>query len=339
MKLTGGAADGFLRKPDQRLFGALIHGPDPGLLAIKRRDLVSTLTEGDDLRLTQLDPAATSKNPAELDVALKSRGFFPGRRVVLVDGAKDGFAKAIEPLLATVTAEDAFLVVTATGLNARSALRKLFEGNGDLVALAYYPNALSPDEVSYKLRTAGLSAPLAEGGLADLTTVIADLDPGNAAQLIEKIATSFLNRDDEISLEELHGQLPLTGDAEIETLVDCVVDGRPAEVGPVMQRLRAGGTSPVQIMIFTSRRFRDLLGLSASPDGIEAGINRMRPPVFGPRRQRVASQARMWGSRVEEACRLLFATERQLRSSGDRPDMAIVERCLLRLAMMGSQSR
>jgi hypothetical protein len=72
------------------LAGALLHGPDAGLVALRRRQLVNFLTDGDDLRLTRLEPGVAQKDPAGIDAALRARGFFPGRRVVLIGPDQGG---------------------------------------------------------------------------------------------------------------------------------------------------------------------------------------------------------------------------------------------------------
>ncbi|HEX9859339.1 MAG TPA: DNA polymerase III subunit delta, partial [Paracoccaceae bacterium] len=62
---------------------------------------------------------------------------------------------------------------------------------------------------------------------------------------------------------------------------------------------------------------------------------RMRPPVFGPRRDRLLSQVQGWGlHRLEDALSLLVETDLTLRSSSRAPAMAVMERALIRLAMM-----
>ena len=77
MKLAGARAAAFCARPDGRLTGALIHGPDAGLVALRRRELVAALTEGDDLRLTRIDHSEAMKDPAGIDAAVRTRGFFP----------------------------------------------------------------------------------------------------------------------------------------------------------------------------------------------------------------------------------------------------------------------
>ena len=63
---------------------------------------------------------------------------------------------------------------------------------------------------------------------------------------------------------------------------------------------------------------------------------RARPPVFGPRRERMAKQAQAWGmARLETALAMVVDTDLTLRSAQQRaPALALVERLFIRLAMM-----
>ncbi|MEM8792693.1 MAG: DNA polymerase III subunit delta [Pseudomonadota bacterium] len=338
MKLNAAAAEAFVDTPNLDLCGALLHGPDSGVLARARQQMVAAIAEGDDLRLTNLDGAVATKEIADLDGALRARGFFPGRRAVVVEGAKDGLAKGLTDILDDLTAEDAFLIVVSGQLNARSSLRKLFEGHRSVAALGLYPKAMTANDVSAHLRKLGFKAAFSPDAENLLVGTLAAMDPGAANQLIEKIAISFSRSEKEIGPGDLAPHLPLSMDAAADDLIDAVIDGRPEAVGPLLRKVTAGGTNAIQIMIQTSRRFRDLVSVSGADDGIDAAIGRLRPPVFGPRRQRVAAAVWRWGTKLESATRLLYTTERQLRSAGSRPDDAMVERCLLRLAMMGARS-
>ncbi|HUS56046.1 MAG TPA: DNA polymerase III subunit delta [Thermohalobaculum sp.] len=344
MKLAGARAAAFCAHPDAKvlggLAGVLLHGPDAGLLALRRRELVDFLTEGDDLRLTRLEPGMALKAPAEIDAALRTRGFFPGRRVVLIEGARDTLAGPMKEILAENgpgdSAEDAFLLVTAEGLTARSTLRKLFEGGGSrLASLALYPEPPGEAELAALLSQAGLSDGLTPEALQDLAAVAAQIDRGALLQLIEKITVYSLDRCEALDQEGLAPLLPMAADSELDRLVEAVAQGQAEAVGPLIGRLSASGVGATGMLIATGRHFRQLLGLAAARDGIEAALGRLRPPAFGPRGQALAAQARRWGpQRLESANRLLFQTDRTLRSPGDRPDRALVERCLIRLAMM-----
>jgi len=70
-------------------------------------------------------------------------------------------------------------------------------------------------------------------------------------------------------------------------------------------------------------------------DGVDAGLARARPPVYGPKRTRMAAQARALGpARLETALGLIVDAELTLRSSRPVPAAAVAERLLLRLAML-----
>jgi DNA polymerase-3 subunit delta len=335
VKLAGARAAAFCARPDAATIGALLHGPDAGLVALRRRELVDFLTEGDDLRLTRLEPGAALKDPAEIDAALRARGFFPGRRVVLIEGARDPLAGPLKEILAGIGPEDAFLAVTASGLTARSALRRLFEAAGGLAALGLYPEPPGEAELAALLREAGPAGGLTSEAAQDLAAVANQIDRGALLQLIEKIAVFALDQDGPLDQNALAPLLPAAADSEIDRLVAAVTEGRAEAVGPLIGRLAAAGVGAAGMLIATGRHFRQLLGLAAARDGIDAALGRLRPPAFGPRRRALAAQARHWGpGRLETANRLLFQADRTLRSAGGRPDRALVERCLIRLAMM-----
>jgi DNA polymerase-3 subunit delta len=356
------------------LAGALLHGPDAGLVALRRRQLVNFLTDGDDLRLTRLEPGVAQKDPAGIDAALRARGFFPGRRVVLIENARDALAGPLKDVFAAARSgggrsgggrsggagsggagsggagsggarsggagsgeggEDAFLVVTAQNLTARSALRRLFEGAGYLASLGLYPEP--PDEVELKalLEKAGFSCGLTPEAAQDLASVANQIDRGALLQLIEMIAVYSLGFNKPLNQEGLAPLLPAAADSELERLVAAVAEGRAGAVAPLIARMAAAGVGATSMLIAVGRHFRQLLVLAVAQDGIEAALGQLRPPAFGPRRKALAAQARRWGPRrLESANRVLFQADRTLRSAGERPDRALVERCLIRLAMM-----
>ncbi|MEL6204744.1 MAG: DNA polymerase III subunit delta, partial [Pseudomonadota bacterium] len=115
--------------------------------------------------------------------------------------------------------------------------------------------------------------------------------------------------------------------------------GRVAEIAPLMQKLSGQGVQAVAMIIAATRHFRALHAASCDPGGAAAGLSRQRPPVFGPRREAMARQVQMWGTRkLETALSLLLETDLALRSAGQTaPPGALVERLFVRLAMLGQR--
>jgi DNA polymerase-3 subunit delta len=162
------------------------------------------------------------------------------------------------------------------------------------------------------------------------------LDPGDFRQTLEKLALYKLNDTSQATPEDIAAISPATVDADLDEVLNIVAEARTVEIGPIMRRIEGQGVTAVSLCIGATRHFRTLLAAAADPGGPAQGVGRLRPPVFGPRRDRIVRQAGSWGRpRLEQALALLIDTDLTLRSSSRAPDMAVMERALIRLAMMG----
>ncbi len=332
MKRGAGETAAFCRAPDLALCGALLHGQDEGLVAMRRRELVEAVLGpgADPLRLTRLDAPAVRRDAAGLDTALRARGFFAGRALVLVDGATEAVADAVGQVLESVTPEDAFLVVTAGVLPARSSLRRLFEQAPHVAALPVAEEALGPQEIEARLGALGLRSGLEEEALARLATLATALDRACFDRLLETVAVYSLGAAGPLRADEIAFLAPSGLDAELDAFVDAVADGRPESVGPTLRRVVAAGASAVNLLLGLQRHFRQLMVADAAGGG--------RAPLWGARREVVRTQLRRWRrDRLELAARMLFETDARIRSAERAPAMALVERCALRLAMMAER--
>lgn len=338
MKLSARDANAFFAKPDPRRAGILVHGADAMRVALKRQDLVRALIgpRGDEeMRLTRMSGAELRQDGAALPDAVKAVGFFPGQRAVLVEEAGDAHAGTISTALDIWAAGDAMIVVTAGQLKAASKLRKLFEGHRNALSAAIYDDPPGRAEIEAELKRAGLEG-VEPAAMNDLETLGRALDPGDFRQTLEKIALYKLGDTTPLTGAEIGRLAPATVEAAIDDLLHAVAEGRAREIGPLMGRLDAQGEAPVFLIISATRHFRALHGAAADPKGPAAGLARQRPPVFGPRRDRMIRQAQDWGmTRLERALELLVDTDLALRSGGQTaPQMALVERLFIRLSML-----
>ncbi|MGF1500534.1 MAG: DNA polymerase III subunit delta [Paracoccaceae bacterium] len=339
MKLSGARARGFCRAPNPQSLGALLYGPEPGLVALRRRELVAALVGEDDLRLTRLDAETARKSPADLDAALRARGFFPGRRAVIVEGAKDGTTAAIAGALEGLTAEDAFLVATAGQLAPRSSLRKLFEGPPGLAAVALYPDAPDTVEIAETLREEGCTAhpdPTAEARLAALAT---ELDPGSFRQFLGTLAL-FARGAETITGDDVAALAPERRAAAVDAVVEAVTGGAPGRLGPALGRLASGGETAGSALSAVGRQLRLVHAIATDPGGPQAGADRRLRGRYDPRRAGILAALDLWPvPTLEAGIRAVHEAEGLLRSSGTRPDRALAERCLLRLAILSHARR
>jgi len=340
MKLSAQGARAFLARPDPDVPGVLIFGPDPMRVAHRRAGFLDALLgpgAAAEMRLDRIEPDAARRDPAVLADALRATGFFPGRRAVLVDGAGDGTARAMQAALDGWRPGDACLVATAGQLPPRSPLRKLFEAHPTARAIAVYADPPDRDEVAAVLARAGLSAPPAEALDAALALAAA-VDPGDFAQFAERLALYKLDDPAPVSVADIAAVAPATTEAALDAAIDLVAEGQAGALPPVMRRLQGQGHAPVGIVLAAGRHFRGLHAAACDPGGPAAGLARLRPPVVGPRRDRMARQAGRWGrARLETALAELVALDLTLRSGQPAPQFAMVERAFIRLAMLAQR--
>ncbi len=338
MKLAPRDAARYFAKPDPERAGLLIHGADAMRVAIARQDVVAALLgpEGEaEMRLTRMPASDLRRDPAAAGDAMRASGFFPGPRVVLIEEATDSAAPAILAALADWRTGDAALVVTAGALNARSALRKGFEAHPSAYAAALYDDPPTREEIERRLAEAGLRE-VGRDASAALHALAQGLDAGDFRQTLERIALYKLGDAAPLSAEEVALLAHDPGDAGIDEVLDAVCESGMEAVGPLMARMRAQGLTAVALMIGATRHFRQLHAAASHPGGVAAGVAGLRPPLYGPRRDRLQRQAQDWGTRrLEQALAILIDTDLTLRSPAPVPDMALAERALLRLAHIG----
>lgn len=335
MKLTGADANRFLAKPDPSRAGLLIFGGDPMRVAIKRQEAILALigaTGESELRLTRIQAADLRKDPALLNDATRAAGFFPGPRVAFVEDATDGLTGTLEAALKDWRKGDAQIVVTAGNLTAKSTLKTMFEKHLNATCIGLYDNPPSREEIEQALTRAGLTQ-IPQPAMADLTALARDLDPGDFRQMLEKIALYKYGDPTPLTPIEIAALAPATIEAEVDDLLAAAADHRHTAIGPLMRRLEGQGVLPVTICIGALRHFRALHVAACDPGGVSNGM--MKSRVFGPRRDAMQRQATNWGMRkLEDALALLVETDLTLRSTSRAPTMAVMERALIRLAMM-----
>ncbi len=335
MILKGAEAARYCAKPDPARPGLLIFGADAMRVALKRQEAIAALVgpAGEaEMRLTRMSGGDLRRDGSLLLDAIKAVGFFPGPRVAFVEEATDGLAEVIGVALKEWRPGDAVIVVTAGGLTGKSALKGLFEKHPAAVCIGLYDEPPGREEIEAALKAAGL-VDIDREAMNDLNMLARALDPGDFRQTLEKIALYKYGDASPLTPADVAAMAPATIEAEVDDLIDAVAEGRAQVIGPLFRRLEGQGTLPVTICIAALRHFRILHAAATDPGGPGAGIQKAR--VNFKQKDAMGRQAGQWGVRtLEAAVSLLLETDLTLRSASKAPGMALMERALIRLAMM-----
>ncbi|WP_170467924.1 DNA polymerase III subunit delta [Ruegeria arenilitoris] len=338
MKLSPREADGYFSKPDADKTGLLIYGADAMRVALKRQQVLAALlgaSAEEEMRLTRLPGADLRGDPALLLDAVKAVGFFPGPRAVFVEDTTDTAAPAILAALEDWVPGDAQVIVTAGQLKASSKIRKAFETHPSAYAVGIYDDPPSRAEVERILSEAGLQN-IPRDSMSAITELATGISPGDFTQTIEKLSLYKRGDSSELTIEDIEACAPRSTEAALDDVLNVVAEGRAGEIGPLIRRLQSQGTNAVSLCIGATRHFRTLYACASDPGGTAQGIGKLRPPVYGKRRDRILRQAQGWGApKLQTALTVLTDTDLSLRSAGQTaPAMALVERAMIRLAML-----
>jgi DNA polymerase-3 subunit delta len=340
MKLSPRDAVGYFAKPDLKKAGVLLFGPDAMRIALKRQELIESLVgpQGEEeMRLTRIPASELRKDKAMLSDAIKAQGFFPGQRVAFIEDVTEQLAAVIIDAMSDWRDGDAQVVITAGSLKATSKLRKFFETHPNGYAVAIYADPPSRGEIEATLKKAGIGTVSPEA-MTDIEALSRSLDPGDFRQTLEKLALYKIGDATAVISEDIANCAPATSEAEVDDVLNIVAEGRTVELGPIMRKIEGQGIDPVALSIFAMRHFRALHAAASDPGGASSGIARARPPIFGPRRDRMTRQASGWGLyKLEVALGVLTDTDLTLRSASKAPNMAVMERALIRLAMLAQR--
>ena len=331
MKLSGAAAARALAAPDPGRAGLLIYGADPVRVSeARRRVLPALLGPGaeEEMRLERIPAADLRRDPAALQTAMTSAGFFPGPRAVLVEDAADGLAPVLSDALDSHRPGDAQVIATAGMLPARSKLRKAFEAHPTAAAIPLYDDPPGRPEVEAALAAEGIAAD--PGAVAALEEIARQGGPAVLRDCAAKLALYRHGEDGPASPEDVAAIAPAPPDSEIDAVLDAAAAGDAAALAPLLRRLPSRSGAAVALTIAATRHFRTMHAAAT------VGTAGMRPPLFGPRKARIERQARDWGApRLEEALSILIDADLALRAPGTRaPAMPLAERTLVRLAML-----
>lgn len=337
MKLTGARAKSFLLRPDFLPPAILLFGTDALRIHDVQKDLTAKFggeTLEQNMCLSKLSAGDLRSDKTLLIDAMKAIGFFPGQRIVVLEGVGDAHVKSFEDALSDWSEGDALIIAAAEGLRAGSKLRKLFEGHDKALAIGIYEEEPTSAGLLEAANKKGL-VDFTKTGEAALVALGMSVDPPIFARFLEKLDLYKLNDPSPISEEDIACIAPLEGEIGIDALAQAVAEGKQNQIGPLLSRFMIQGGNPNLLALSLSRHFRVLYSAASSFEPAEAVFAAMRPPIFGVRRAQMVRQSKTWGLRqLESALRQLFELEGQLRSSTSAPAWPLLERVLIRLARL-----
>ena len=338
MKLNPRELSKLLDKPDPTIAAVLFYGSDAMRVGLKRQEYLENLlgpNAEQEMRLTRFSGDNILKDRTAVFDAVKSVGFFPGQRAVLIENTSDKTSKIIIECIETWNKTDAHIVVTSGLLRPTSQLRKAFETFKNTLAAPIYDNPLTEMEIKTELTRAGIQIN-DPGIMENLYNLSKKLEPGDFRNTLEKIYLYKLNDKSPLTTKDISLCSPISAEANLEDIVHAVSDGNTNKINQILNRLQAQGVQPVTLCLSFQRHFKLLLNLKNHRGTSLEAISGYKPPIFGTRRNAILNQLKLWNEETLKIALSFFVElDLDLRSSTScYPSLAITERVLIRVAMI-----
>lgn len=291
MKLTARQIADFMKSPTQ-VAGALVYGPDEGLVRERVKQLTHTVLgeKPDPFAIIELDEASLKENPTRLFEEAAAMGFLVDKRVIILRAPADKTASDIEALLPTLNAAT-YIIVSEGELTPRAAMRQLFEQHQRLAALPCYKD--EAQNISQLIRTeitkAGLT--IRPEALSAMSARLGN-DRGVSMSEIEKLVL-YKGGKGEVSLADVDALIPDNQENEAIEAAYAFISGDAGAFDKKLMSLLKDGIQPIAILRSFQRHIQRLhLVRSQMQEGMgtEEAIKTLRPPVFFKEEARFRSQ-------------------------------------------------
>lgn len=307
---------------------ALFCGPDEAGASAAANELVALLADpGERVELTGAELRA---DPTRLGDEARSASLFGAARHIWVRAIGEDALAALEALIATQDAgagRACPVIVIATGATDKSRTAKLLEMRTDAAVVMFHTPDLSA--VTQAVRAMGDAAGVhLDTALAERIARAATLDVRLAQSEVEKLSL-YLDaspqaprRADAATLDAVSAPCEDDGFAP---LVDAVLGGDAARLGPELHRMRELSLNPVGTLLAFERRAALLAKLAArssarAPDSGEL----QRLGVFWRDQKAVMHQAAIWrGPRLARLADKLVDLHRQLFADNQAAELLL----------------
>ena len=341
MKLSPQNLQKVIDKPDPSRAAILFYGADKMRVALKRQEYLENLlgpNAEQEMRLTRLTGDEVLKNQSGIFDTIKSTGFFPGQRAILVENTPDKASKIIIECIKAWEPNDAHIVITSGTLKPTSQLRKSFENYEQTIAAPIYDNPMTEMEIKKELSRAKIQ--IMDPSVIDIVYGLSkDLEPGDFRNTLEKIYLYKFNDKSSLTAKDISACRPISAEANLDDMIYAVADGKTHKISAIFNRLKAQGVQPVTLCLSFQRHFKLLLRLSIYEGTQSEAISNQKPPIFGPRRNIILNQLKLWNVKnLKKALAYFVELDLGLRSiSTQSPVEAITERTLIRVAMLAKR--
>jgi DNA polymerase-3 subunit delta len=286
MKIPANRVESFAKNIDKNIIAALVFGPDIGKVSIIANDIAKSIVAdlNDPFSVTYLDADKVIDEPSLLIDEMCAIGFSFGRKLIFIKNASTHINNAVKFALDNLPdglVENVFLLITSDDLPTTSALRKIFEYEDGVAALACYQD----DErglgniIRQELEKHGIRA---DGMAIDYLSSACQGNRLVAITEVQKLSLCLGN----IKSLDYDTAVQIVGDSQessIQEICNLVLDGNLEKLNSKLEKAYQENVMPI-VLLRSIQRYLERINIAADlvKNGMsdDASISSLKPPVF-----------------------------------------------------------
>ena len=315
----------------------LFYGPNQSEIK-ERCDEATQLICGpngkEEMRVHKLNASLVLKDSQSFYDKLKTVGFFPGRQVLIIEGATDKLTNIIKDALDDWGQKDATIILIATSLKITSSLRKMVEQDPSSLSIVIYDEQQDEKKIEQVISSSQLR-------ILDADIIKFLKNPSNFSSfnslksLIDKLEIYKMSDPKPVTFKEIELFFSESDNPDVFEMLDKLANGDIENMVLLLKGLFNKGINPNQIIILANKHFTLIHKLSQNLNSPDIVLNKNFPPIYGHHRQQVVKHAQIWPSNlIERALDIIQSIEKNLRSSSRVELTSILERAFLRIASL-----
>ncbi len=282
MKVPTNKIDLFIKKPDSNIHAVLIYGSDYGLNYLRAETIHKAVIKDPKDLFSNFEfyYKDIKKDPAKFNDSLKAKSLFKSKKFFKILDCEPTITKSISDIIKSYRGDN-FLVFMAEDLSPNSSLRKLFETESNLAAIACYKDDLATTKqlANNFLRENSYHAS------SEVIEAIAYNFSGNRLLLLnelEKLIT-YKGENHNITLDDIDLSVSNNVELSLENISNSFAAYNFSELDKSLQNAFDESVSPITIIRTIMYYFNRLYLVRCKMDSgisFDSAINILKPPIF-----------------------------------------------------------
>ncbi|MDC3092599.1 hypothetical protein OA410_01205 [Paracoccaceae bacterium] len=293
----------------------VLHGENYSLLqkdAKKISDALAGKNANKEMRVNKYFNHEINEKRNEIITSLKTKSFFPGRQIILLNALFERDYKIIAEIDAEWQNDDAITIVTMNALSKKSEVIKLITSS-DRIALVNYTNSkIDRDFFVKKFTDAGIN--FSGNEVLDVLIDFANFTPENILENeLEKLMHFKLYDDKPLSLDDFFDIMSIDYEVKELSLAVALAERNITELEKTLSAFLSYSKSPISILHFVSAYFYKLSLIKLhGPTSFEA--RREYPFLIAHDLEKAKQHVKQWSlKQISRATDSLTALDLKLR--------------------------